>query len=162
MTRSKKVVFNYINEQDTVTYFTNLNVGNTYNLSTFYGFSNILFKDYLFVSDDENIATVNQKGIITAVSTGSTKIKVYNKKTFNYDIALVNVIGSYLNNIDEFINIVNNKTVDIDVSSYDDINSYITSTYDMGEETIDIKYSRIAYDYITKLFDEKMNDDYQI
>lgn len=83
-TRSKTITFNNISGQNNMFYNINLNKGNTYNLGTLYGFSSIIFKEYLFISEDDSIATVNEKGIITAIGNGSTNIKVYNKSTLDY------------------------------------------------------------------------------
>ena len=49
--------------------------------------------DCTFTSMDQNVATVNENGIVTAKSNGTTIVKIYNERNNLYTAVKVNVNG---------------------------------------------------------------------
>ena len=102
--------------------------------------------DLIWVSEDNTIASVNQKGKITGLSKGKTNIKVYNRKTMEYATISVEVTEPTYNNIDSFLATINNNTAEIDIGTF----TYLPNSFE--------EYAR---DYIQKQFKEKLDLKYQ-
>jgi len=143
-TKSKKFVFDN-NARKGIPNEINLDKGdkgkiNLYNMTDSYD-------DFIWVSENNDVATIDQDGNYEAVGAGKTNFKFYNKKTFEYINSKVTVIESKFKSINELKNELDNSEITIDINHKNNIYYYYYNE--------DNKQYVIS-NYIRSLFDEKM------
>lgn len=132
----------------------------TYSLANIYGFSNIQLKNYIFFSEDEDIATISSKGIIKGINSGSTYIRVYNTTDLSSYKIIVNVKGDKIEDIDVFKQMFDGKEININASTYDYFESYVD--YDYQNNTYEINYENFINSYINQQFHNRMSKDFNL
>ena len=116
-------------------------------LNNYYG----SYNDLIFVSSDNSIVTVDQKGKITGVNPGVTTVKVYNKNDFNSDEVTVFVSKEKTLSPSDLYNLYNNKEINVT------INNDIYLSFDEDNK---VSYYNIIFDFFSKKFSNEINSYY--
>ena len=105
------------------------------------------YDDYIWVSENNDVVTVDQNGNYEGIGAGKTNIKLYNKKTFEYYNSEVTVIESEFDSIKDLKESLDNSEITIDVNNINNLYGNFN-----GETNKEYTISN----YIVKLFNEKM------
>lgn len=74
------------------------------------------YEDLIWVSENNNVATVDQNGVVTGVGKGNTNIRLYNKNTFEYASLEMNVKEPELKTEEQIKSALDNKTITLDIN----------------------------------------------
>ena len=120
------------------------------------------YEDLIWVSENNDIASVDQNGKITANAIGETLVKLYNKNTFEYETVRVDVYPvqdeeeeSKPLTINQIVESLKDKKVTIDINHENGIFSY-TTNWNVNTQLSEIvpNYKNIVSSYVNRLLNQ--------
>ena len=146
---SDKIDFYLLNNNSTL----KIGESETIEVIDYYG----KFADLIWVSENNNIASVDSNGKITAKGVGETLVKVYDKLTYKYLIVNVTVFDNQIMTPQDLVSHLENKSVTIDINHENNVFAYDKIWTEQGPEILP-QYYEIAKNYVSKFLNNELDE----